>query len=89
MCGIFISIHWGLFSTRKGFHEYIGSLTKYIEGYHDSYHGMDTMSTLLVFGTLRRYNEYIWGYDDYIKVFSTSRDILSTLQDVQYIGGIS
>ena len=47
------------------------------------------MSTYRGLGTLRGYHEYIYGYYEYIKVFSTQRDIISTLQDFQYIGGIS
>ena len=42
-----------------------------------------------VLRTVRGYNEYIWRYHEYIKVFSTQRDIVSTLQDFHYIGGIS
>ena len=41
---------------------------EYTEGYHDSYQGMDIMSTLGVLGTLRGYHEYIQGYYEYIKV---------------------
>ena len=82
MWGIFIST-LGLFSTCEGFHECIREPShEYIDGYHDSYQRMDTLSTLGVLGTLR-------GYHEYIKVFSTWKDIVSTLQDVQYIGGIS
>ena len=48
------------------------------------------MSTLGVLGTLKGiYHEYIRGYHEYIKVFSTRRYIVSALQDVQHIGVIS
>ena len=38
------------------------------------------MGTIGVQGTLKRYHLYSWGYPvEYIKVFSTRRDIVSTL----------
>ena len=56
----------------EGFHEYIRQLYhEYIDIYHDSYQGMDIMSTLGVPGMFRGYHEYIPGYHEYIMVFST------------------
>ena len=81
---------WGLFSTWQGFHEYTRELNdEYIEGNHDLYQGMDIIITLAVLCILRGYHQYNWRYHEYIKVLSTWRDIVSTLQDVQYIEGIS
>ena len=64
---------WGVFSTSKGYHEYIGGYHEYIGGC--SVHRGDTMSAS-------------GGYHEYIgEISSVHRgDIMSTSEDVQYIG---
>ena len=48
----------------EGFHEYCtsGGSYEYIEGYHDSYQGMEIMSKLGELSTLTGYHEYIGRY---------------------------
>ena len=82
------SLHRGVFSTSGGYHEYIGISwvhqgdimstsgdVQYIGGYHDECGG---------------YHEYIGGCSVHRRdTMSTLGDIMSTLGNVQFIGGIS
>ena len=70
-------------------HKYTGSCSVHGRDFKSTSGGL-TMSTLRdimiyikhigVLGKLRGHDEYIWRYHKHIKVFSTWRDILSTLE---------
>ena len=91
------SVHWGVFSTSGGYHEYIGGdIMSTLGGYHE-YIGECPVHRGDIMMNVGGYHEYIGECSVHRRntmstsgdIMSTSGDIMSTSGDVQYIGGIS
>ena len=72
------SVHWGVFSTSWGYHEYIGGISWVHRGMFSKLGDImmnvgDTMSTSGMFSTSEGYHEYIGGYHEYIGWCSVHR----------------